>query len=366
MEKPAAGASGKGDGAKTRAVPRVVIVDRHAWYRPVIEEEEFRRIGAEVVVGWAATSPCPEPAMRGRPATESGRVSLSRISSAYVPRTVTTEDEVIRIARDADAILVVGARISRRVMEALPRLRAIGRYGAGVDNIDVRAAAERGIAVVNASGYCAREVADHTVMFMLACSRRLLFLDRQMRNGRWARAEASPMRALHSQILGLVGFGRIGREVARRAHGFGVTMLAYDPSAHAEQAQDAGVTLVGLNELLSRSDFVSVHAPLAETTHHLIGAPELAQMKPTAFLLNTSRGSLVDESALVSALREGRIAGAALDVFEAEPLSASSPLLQQDSILLTPHVAGLSDESQEMLRRNISRAVADALSARSA
>jgi D-3-phosphoglycerate dehydrogenase len=278
-----------------------------------------------------------------------------------VPPSVTTEDEVIRMAADADAILVVRAQISARVLDALPRLRVVGRYGIGVDNIDMDAAREHGVAVVNAPGFCAREVADHTMMLLLACSRRLPFLENCRRAGRWARDDAAPMRALHSQSLGLVGFGQIGRQVAQRALAFGLTVLAYDPLVDADAAREAGVTPLPLDELLAGSDFVSLHLPLSAGTRHLIGAPQLALMKATAFIINTSRGPLIDEPALIAALQGKRVAGAGLDVFESEPPVAASPLWQDDSVIMTPHVAGLSNESQALSRRMVAKGVADAL-----
>ena len=341
--------------------PRVVIVDRHAWYRPEIEQEELGPLGAEIVVGWAQTEPRPEAADRGRPASDAECQRLSRISSGFVPPSVTTEDEVIRMAQDADAILAVRAQLSARVMDALPRLRVLGRYGIGVDNIDVEAAEARGIGVVNAPGFCAREVADHTMMLLLACARRLGFLESCRRAGRWARDEAAPMRALYNQTIGLVGFGQIGRGVARRARAFDLTVLVHDPVVDPAALRELGATAVPLDDLLARADYVSLHLPLTAQTRHLVSGPQLALMKPTAFLLNTSRGPLVDEAALIAALEAEQIAGAGLDVFEAEPLPASSPLLGNDRVIITPHVAGLSNEGQELVRRTVARGVAEIL-----
>jgi D-3-phosphoglycerate dehydrogenase len=340
---------------------RVIIVDRPSWYEPVIERRELARAGADVSVGWATVPQRPPEAERGFPAGDLTREHLSAITSAYVPPSVTTEERVVEMARDAAGILAAWANMSARVMDALPRLRVIGRYGIGVDNIDVEAASERGIAVVNAPGFCAREVAEHTMMFILACARKLGFLDKCMRRGDWARDKASPMRGLYTQTLGLIGFGRIGREVARRAAACGMKIMAHDPYLPKNEAEQYGVTMVSLHELLRESDFVSLHAPLTRETRHLLGETELREMKPTAYLINTGRGPLVDEPALLKALKEGWIAGAALDVFETEPLPASSPLLQYDNVLLTPHTGGLSNETQELLRRTIAKAMADIL-----
>jgi len=340
---------------------RVIIVDRPSWYEPVIERRELARAGADVSVGWATVPQRPPEAERGFPAGDLTREHLSAITSAFVPPSVTTEERVVEMARDAAGVLVAWANMSARVMDALPRLRVIGRYGIGVDNIDVEAASERGVAVVNAPGFCAREVAEHSMMFILACARKLGFLDKCMRRGDWARDKASPMRALYNQTLGLIGFGRIGREVARRAAACGMKIMAHDPYLPKSEAEQYGVTMVSLHELLRESDFVSLHTPLTRETRHLLGETELREMKPTAYLINTGRGPLVDEPALLKALKEGWIAGAALDVFETEPLPASSPLLQYDNVLLTPHTGGLSNETQELLRRTIAKAMADIL-----
>ena len=340
---------------------RVILVDRPSWYEPVIERQELARADADVVVGWAEMPEPPPQAAQGYPAGDLSREHLSGITAAYVPPSLTTEERVIQMAQGAVGILAVRANMSARVMDALPTLRVIGRYGIGVDNIDIEAATTRGIAILNAPGFCAREVAEHTLMFILASGRKLGFLDKSMRRGEWPRDKASPMRALFTQTLGLVGFGQIGREVARRAAACGMAILACDPYLNSAEATGLNVRLVSLQELLREADFISVHAPLTAETRHLLGKNEFRQMKRTAYLINTSRGPLVDEAALLEALDAGWIAGAALDVFEMEPLAPSSPLLQRDNVLLTPHTGGLSDEGQELLRRTLAKAMADVL-----
>jgi D-3-phosphoglycerate dehydrogenase len=342
----------------------VAIVDRHAWYVPAVEEEVLAAVGARVEVSWARVADRPAEADAGRPADAAAREHASRISAAFVPPGITTEDRVIEMARNADAILVVRANMSARVLDALPRLRVIGRYGIGVDNIDLDAADARGIAVVNAPGFCAREVADHTMALLLACSRKVEPLHAALMRGDWGRNIASPMHALYTRTLGLVGFGQIGREVAKRAQAFGITVLAHDPLQDAAAIRVHGAEPAALDDLLARSDFVSLHLPLLPTTKHLVGAKALAAMKPTAFVINTSRGPLIDEAALAGALAARRIAGAALDVFEVEPLPADSPLRKLPGVLLTPHVGGLSDEGQVVLRRMVAGAMADVLAGR--
>jgi D-3-phosphoglycerate dehydrogenase len=336
----------------------VVILDRPAWYEPVIEREVLAGVGAEVVVGWAEVADAPPEALRDSPPEEIGRERYSTITAAFVPPRIGTEDRLIEMARDADAVLVVQARVTARVLESLPRLRAVGRYGIGVDTVDIEAATRLGVAVVYVPGFCAREVADHAMMYVLGFGRRLPYLHGLMKQGVWGRAGASPMPALYGQTLGLIAFGEIGREMALRARSFGLTVLAHDPFVDPALAGGLGVTLVGLDELLSRSDYVSVHAPLNAKTRHMLGERELRLMKPTACLINTARGPVVDEAALVRALQEGWIAGAGLDVFEQEPLDPSSPLLEMENVLLTPHTAGLSDESQVDSRYRVCRAIA--------
>lgn len=343
---------------------RVVILDRPTWYEPIIEREELGKVGAEVVVGWSRIPDAPPEAGMGGPPDGLTREQFSTITSIFVPVRIGTEERLIDMARDADGVLVISAEVTARVLAALPRLRVVGRYGIGVDNVDVEAATRLGIAVVNLPGYCAREVADHTMAMVLAFSRKLPYLHGLMRDGVWGRAKASPLPALYSQTLGLIAFGEIGREVALRARAFGLTVLAHDPYVDEATAAKYGVTMVDLEELLARSDFVSVHAPLNSRTRHMLSEREFRLMKPTAFLINTARGPVVDEGALAAALQRGWIAGAGLDVFEREPIDPTSPLLKLDNVLLTPHTAGLSDESQRESRRRVSRAVADILSGR--
>ena len=216
-------------GRTAPSAPVVAIVDRHAWYDPAIEAAELARAGAQTVVSWAQIPDRPPEADQRIAADDLPPQALSRITSAFVGPSITTEDRVIEMAKSASGILVVRANISARVMDELPLLKVIGRYGVGVDNIDTDAAEERGIAVVYAPGFCAREVADHTLMMLLACSRRLEPLHRALIDNVWARDAATPMQAVYSQTLGLIGFGQIAREVARRAKAFGMTILAHDP-----------------------------------------------------------------------------------------------------------------------------------------
>ncbi len=339
---------------------RLVLLDRPAWFQPVIEHEEMAKVGGEALVGWARLG---EPRELD-PANASLGLSaeaLSRISLAYVARAKHTPDVVERMAHDADAVMVTSAAVTAEVMDRLPKLRVIGRPGIGYDVVDVEAATTRGIAVFSAPGFCAREVADHTLMMALALARKAPVLHAALRRGVYERGLASPMPAPYELTLGLIAFGEIGREVAARAQPFGFTLIAHDPFVAPAVAEAYGVTLVGLDELLRRADIVSVHAPLSKDTFHLLGAREFALMKPTAYVINTARGAVIDQAALIAALQTGCIAGAGLDVFEREPLEPDSPLARMDNVVLTPHTAGMSDSSQVAVRHRTARNIAAAL-----
>ena len=256
-----------------------------------------------------------------------------------------SEEEVIAAAAEADAVLVQYAPITRRVIESLNKCRVIARYGIGVDMIDVDAATERGIPVVNVPDYCVEEVSDHTLALMLAACRRILLLHNSIARGRWDFSVAVPLLRIRDLTVGLVAFGKIARRVAEKLRGFGCSIIAHDPYAQPQAAHALGVKLVDLESLLERSDIISIHAPLTRRTHHLFDRKAFDQMKSSAWIVNTSRGGLIDESALIQALDRGRIAGAALDVLETEPISKDNPLIGRDNVVLTPHSAFYSAAS---------------------
>ena len=291
---------------------------------------------------------------------------LAKVNAELVGADCTTESEIIEAAKDADAILVVFAQITRRVMEMLPKCKVIVRYGIGFDTIDVDAATDNGILVVNIPDFCVEEVSNHAIALLLACAKKLVFLNEGTKQGRWAeckRAQA-PMGSIYGQTLGLVGCGSIGRMTGRKVQCFGLKVLGYDPYIDESLAKEYGITLVSLPELLKESDFVSVHTPLNKETWHLIGEKEFKQMKPTAYFINTSRGSVVDEPALIKALQEKWIAGAGLDVFEKEPVDLDNPLLKMDSVVVAPHSAGYSDASFKRLKTSVGQEAARVLSGR--
>ncbi|EKI3092078.1 C-terminal binding protein [Escherichia coli] len=262
-----------------------------------------------------------------------------------VPANASLEEKLRQVS-NADAIMVREATVSRPMIEAMQQCRVIVRYGVGVDNIDSQAAKEKGIYVANVPDYGSEDVAEHALALLLAATRRIATRSRDVRDGQWGIGQREPMFRLAGKILGVVGFGRISRCFVQKASGIGFKrILVVDPLLTDEQASQAGVTRVNLDTLCREADFISLHAPLTPDTHHLIGEAELAKMKPSAVLVNTSRGGLIDEQALINALLQQRIFAAGLDVFESEPLSAKSPLLQMDNTLCTGHTAWFTEES---------------------
>jgi len=295
------------------------------------------------------------------PSLETERVVLGAIGAELAALQTSSEAELLDVVGDADALLVCYAPVTARVIAHAGRCRIIARYGIGVDNVDVDAATRRGIVVTNVPDYCVQEVSDHALALLLACARKVADLDRRVRAGRWDARDAVPIRRLRGQVLGLVGFGKIPRLLAAKAQALGLTVLAFDPYVDAATCDAHGVQKVDLPTLLAAADFVSVHAPLTSQTRGLIGETELRAMKHTVYLINTARGPIVDETALVRALREGWIAGAALDVLETEPPGAQHPLLALPQVILTPHVAFYSEESLQELQRKAAEEVARVL-----
>ena len=296
---------------------------------------------------------------------EPERVELERVGARQVvlPR-IEDQGELIEKARDADGLIIVDSPVTRRAMEAMPGLKVVLRTGVGVDVIDVDAATDLGIAVVCVPDLWIREVANHAMALLLACNRRLLLLDSAVRSGDWLPIIPPPVGSLHGETLGIVGLGRIGRALSSRAAAFELDVIAYDPYLPAAAFADAGVESVSFDELLRRSDYISLHSPKTDETAHLLDEDALRRMKPTAYLINTSRGPLVDQAALTRALREGWIAGAALDVLEKEPPEATEPLLKMKNVILTPHASYYSDAAIEQLPVRCGQEVARVLTGR--
>ncbi len=278
------------------------------------------------------------------------REELAKAGVELVLAPFQTATELLALARDVDAIYQGPVPLTGELLAQLPNLKAICALGIGVDDFDVDAATELGIVVINLPRVFHREVAAHTWALLLALVRQIVPLDAAMR----ARAKdpttplrpAIPHHHLYGQTLGLIAFGNIARVVATIARAFELRVLAYDPYVVPEVAAEYGVTLVGLEELLRESDFVSMHTPLTKETYHLMGEAQFRLMKPSALFVNTSRGRTVDEPALIKALRERWIAGAGLDVTEIEPPTPDNPLLTLDNVILTPHIASASDKAR--------------------
>ncbi|UFJ40781.1 C-terminal binding protein [Brevibacillus humidisoli] len=278
-----------------------------------------------------------------------------------VPAQCRTEAEVIAACADADAIINQYAPLGADVIAALNRCRVITRYGVGVNTIDLEDATAKGICVANVPDYCQDEVADHALALILAWARKVVRADRHIRAEAWDYKVTKPIYRLRGRRLGLVGFGKIPQALAAKVQPLGIDVVAYDPYCPAEVMEHQGVTAASLEEIMSTSDMVSVHTPLTEETRGMIGKEQFALMKPQTFLVNTSRGPVVDEQALVEALRSGRLAGAALDVVEQEPISRDHPLLAMDNVIFTPHVAWYSEEAEEEMRTKAALGVIDVL-----
>jgi len=299
------------------------------------------------------------------PAAEEAE-ELAKINAELVIADCDTEDEMIEAAKEADAVITTYARITRRVMEGLSKCQVIVRYGIGFDNIDVDAATDNNIIVVNIPDYCFEEVSNQAIALLLVCAKKINILNNCVRRGGWngCKQLLAPMGPIYGQTLGLIGCGHIGRMTARKAQCFDLKILGYDPYVNKSLAKEYGITLVGLPELLKEADFISIHTLLNKETRHLIGEAEFRQMKPSAYIINTARGPIIDEAALIKALQEKWIAGAGLDVVEKEPIDPNSPLLKMDNVVVLPHAAYYSDTSIKRLRRSVGQETARVLSGR--
>ena len=304
---------------------RVLLTDR-AWPYCTIEREELAVVGAELIEA-------PDQA----------------------------EATLVKLATDVDAILTCWAPVTEAVVRAAKKCRHIGRLGIGLDNIAVSVATELRIPVTNVPDYCVEEVADHTLGLLLSCARKIAFFHQRTKAGEYRLQAGGEMRRLRGRVLGLIGLGRIGQAVAARAYAFGIEVIAWTKSGNDH---GSGCRMVALPELLEQSDFVSLHVPLTAETRHLLDGDALSRMKRTAFVLNTSRGGLIDHAVLWDALQTGCLAGAALDVFEPEPPDLTQPLFRDERVIVTPHAAFWSEESLLELRRRAVKQVAAMLSGR--
>jgi len=260
-------------------------------------------------------------------------------------RPTITRDELLSVAGEYDAFIIRSrTKVDREVLERATRLKLVARPGTGLDNVDVEFAKSKGVNVINSPESLVESVAEHVVLLMLALSRKLVVADASTKGGKWEKS-ALMGTELKGKVLGVVGLGRIGKRIAEIARTLGMSVLFYDViEIPPEVRESLGARVVSLDELFSTSDYITLHVPMTPQTVHMVGASRFAQMKKTAFLVNTSRGGVIDEEALVAALREGRIGGAALDVFEKEP--PAGPILSVPNAILTPHIGGQTEEAQ--------------------
>lgn len=273
----------------------------------------------------------------------------------------STSDEFSTLLATAHALIVRSAtKVDAAMFEAAPNLRVVGRAGVGVDNIDIDAANHAGVAVYNSPGGNTIAAAELTMALMLSVVRRVAAADRSVRAGRWDRASFRGVELL-GRTLGLIGAGRIGGEVARRCEAFGMAVMAYDPYIDESRARELGIRLATVDQVIEEADVISLHVPLNDETRHLIDRNALERMKHNAFVINASRGGVIVEADLAAALEEGSIAGAALDVYEDEPLSPDSPLRNAPNLVLTPHLGASTAEAQVSVAREVALSVKSAL-----
>ena len=270
--------------------------------------------------------------------------------------------ELIDLVKDADAVITQFAPVTADVIGAMQKCRVIVRYGIGVDNVDLKAAAAKNIPVCNVPDYCIDEVADHTLALILAATRQIGPCDNAIKAGQWKLPVAlTALHALKYMTVGLVAFGRIGREVAARLNAFKCKVLVFDPALPESVIRDAGCVPATLDDVLTQSDLITLHCPSTEKTRHMINAGSIAKMKKGVILVNASRGTLVDTGALAAALQSGQISAAALDVADPEPLNVDSPLLKMSNVVITPHVASATPQAVKKLRTDAAGIAAMAL-----
>ena len=265
------------------------------------------------------------------------------------------------IVKDYDALIVRSAtKVTKEIIAAAGKLKVIGRAGVGLDNVDLEAATQKGIIVMNTPAGNTISTAEHTMSMILALSRNIPQANASTKKGEWKRSKFMGVE-LYGKALGVVGFGRIGKEVAKRALSFGMKILAYDPFLSREVAESLGIEVVELKDLIARSDYITVHTPMTEETRHMISVDEFAIMKKGVRIINCARGGIIDEVALANAIKEGKVSGAAIDVFEKEPVAPESELLKLDNVVVTPHLGASTEEAQVNVAIEVSEIVRDAL-----
>lgn len=271
------------------------------------------------------------------------------------------EYDVIKVAKDCDVLIVQYSKITRKVIEKLSNCKAIVRYAIGVDNIDLDAATEKGIYVVNVPDYGVDEVGTYAVTLLLAAARKLPQTIKSIEKKQWDYSQLKPLYRTYGKKVGLIGFGKIPQDVAKKLSGFGFEIVAYDPYLDTETIKQHNVIPIDLDELIETSDYISIHSPLTNETKNMFTLAELKRMKPTSYLINTARGGIVNEEDLYTACKENIIAGAALDVVKKEPIDKNHPLLELENVIITPHMAWYTEESIEALKKSVAEEAARVL-----
>ncbi|MCL4488854.1 MAG: C-terminal binding protein [Chloroflexi bacterium] len=296
------------------------------------------------------------------PSVEPEAKILARVGGVLVLAKSASEEELLALVPAADAILTCWAQVPASVVKAGKRLQVISRYGIGLDNIAVDEATKHGIVVTNVPAYCLDEVSDHAMALILASARKVCLYSSNVHAGDWNVSSGKPLFRVRGRTLGIIGFGKIGQTLAPKALAFGMRVLAYDPYLDSEYMRARQCEKAELNALLAEADYVSIHSPLNDGTRGMIDEARLRKMKPTAFIVNTSRGAIIDQEALVTALEQGWIAGAGMDVFVPERIPPDHPLLKLSNVIATPHVAFYSEESLVELEVKAAENVAAVLS----
>ena len=289
---------------------------------------------------------------------EEEKEEFGQIGADLILAQVQKEEDLIRTCKEADGLLNQYALLTRKVLENLPKCKVVARYGVGVDSVDLRAATDLGIIVANVPDYCMDEVANQTISMILTLVRKTAFFDQKVKSGQWDFHLGIPIHRTKGKIMGLIGCGKIGFEVAKRISAFGVRVIAFDP--YLEKAHE-GIELTDLDTVLKESDFISIHCPLNDSTRHLIGEGTFKKMEKKPLLINTSRGPIINEKALIQALEQGQLSGAGLDVLEKEPPDPQNPLLKMENVILSPHVGFYSEESISELKRRTAESVSAVL-----
>jgi D-3-phosphoglycerate dehydrogenase len=289
---------------------------------------------------------------------EEEKREFGRIGAELILAQIKEEKDLIRVCKDADGLLNQYALLTRKVLEKLLKCKVIGRYGVGIDSVDLKAATDLGIIVANVPDYCVDEVADQALSMILALIRKTVFFDQKVKSDQWDFRQGRPIHRIKGKTLGLIGSGRIGLEVAKRISAFGVRVITFDPYL---QKTPEGIELMDFDTVLKESDFISIHCPLNESTRHLLGEKEFQKMQKKPLIINTSRGPIIDEMALIQALTKSQVSGAGLDVLEQEPPDPQNPLLKMENVIIAPHISFYSEESISELKRRTAENVSSVL-----